>query len=521
MNNLPLLDLFTRLREAGLPLGVGEYELALQALQGGYGVASRDSLARLCRTLWVKSPEDDRIFTYHFDQAIEPEVIPAAKADPKLAVAGLGDTNVGGKHPIALAQELSLSPQTEGEPVEPAVEPSKTMPIAILMGSVALGVTALCLITLAFLQSRPSVTAGRSSETPKSIRAGGPPPFNPQKPIQRGNIPVIPKPVLKPVAPIEPSVPTEQNVPVPSPFLTLLGQPNTWGVLGAMGFLVGFSQMKRRANRLKQQSTPPIAPATKPPTLSASSELLREIEDEIQAARTARGAADGGKGEFFPVTRRQMKQSWRHLRRPVREGRATELDIEETVSQIGRQGMLLDPVLVPPRVNRLELLLLIDQDGSMIPFHALSERLVRTATQEGRLGHSSVYYFRNCPTLNLYHDRNCRESEPLQTVLATLQNTRTVVLIVSDAGAARGVFNPDRLRITRQFIAQLKRQSRYVAWLNPVPRSRWSSTKSGFHSTTAGQIAELVPMFEVTRQGLDSAIDVLRGRYHNLDGGAL
>ena len=37
MDELPLLELFTRLREAGVPLGIPDYEAALQALQKGYG----------------------------------------------------------------------------------------------------------------------------------------------------------------------------------------------------------------------------------------------------------------------------------------------------------------------------------------------------------------------------------------------------------------------------------------------------------------------------------------------------
>ena len=38
VKNLPLLDLFTRLREAGLPLGLQEYEWLLSALQAGFGL---------------------------------------------------------------------------------------------------------------------------------------------------------------------------------------------------------------------------------------------------------------------------------------------------------------------------------------------------------------------------------------------------------------------------------------------------------------------------------------------------
>ncbi|MDJ0745120.1 MAG: transposase [Xenococcaceae cyanobacterium MO_167.B27] len=65
IEELPLLELFTRLQNAGLSLGIGEYKLLLQAIRGGFGFPDRSALARLCCTLWVKSPEDKRIFDYH------------------------------------------------------------------------------------------------------------------------------------------------------------------------------------------------------------------------------------------------------------------------------------------------------------------------------------------------------------------------------------------------------------------------------------------------------------------------
>ncbi|MFN6563857.1 MAG: hypothetical protein RMY28_029230 [Nostoc sp. ChiSLP01] len=37
VNDLPLLELFTKLRQAGLPLGIEEYQLVLQAMQAGFG----------------------------------------------------------------------------------------------------------------------------------------------------------------------------------------------------------------------------------------------------------------------------------------------------------------------------------------------------------------------------------------------------------------------------------------------------------------------------------------------------
>ena len=68
--NLPLQELFTRLRQAGLSLGIDEYKLLLEALRGGFGLADKAALARLCCTLWVKSPQEKRIFDYHFEQVM-------------------------------------------------------------------------------------------------------------------------------------------------------------------------------------------------------------------------------------------------------------------------------------------------------------------------------------------------------------------------------------------------------------------------------------------------------------------
>jgi uncharacterized protein with von Willebrand factor type A (vWA) domain len=209
--------------------------------------------------------------------------------------------------------------------------------------------------------------------------------------------------------------------------------------------------------------------------------------------------------EYFPVTRRQMKQSWRHLRRPVREGPPEELDVIATIEKIGREGILLEPVMVPRRSNRAELVLLIDQDGSMVPFHVLSRQLVETARRGGRLRRAGVYYFHDYPAGYLYRDPARLEAQLIPEALAAI-GERATVLIVSDAGAARGNFDPERLEQTRAFVQQLRQSVRRYAWLNPMPNDRWPGT-------TAGEIARLAPMFEMGRRGLDAAISALQGRY--------
>jgi len=208
--------------------------------------------------------------------------------------------------------------------------------------------------------------------------------------------------------------------------------------------------------------------------------------------------------DYFPVTRRQMKQSWRYLRRPIREGVPTELDLDATVQKILRDGILSAPVLVPRRTNRTDLILLVDRQGSMVPFHQLSQQLIETAERGGRLRQTNVYYFHNCPDRLLFQNSALWQGRAMETVLAEA-GRGAVILIVSDAGAARGFYNSQRIETTRDFIEQLRRSLRYFAWLNPMPEETW-------RGTTAEEIAKIAPMLSLNRQGLNDAIAILRGR---------
>jgi uncharacterized protein with von Willebrand factor type A (vWA) domain len=237
----------------------------------------------------------------------------------------------------------------------------------------------------------------------------------------------------------------------------------------------------------------------------------KDVKDEEQVVKSLSMKTFMLTGEYFPVTGRQMKQSWRYLKRPVREGLPVELDLEATVNQIGYKGILLDLVLVPPRVNRSELFLLLDQDGSMVPFHLLSRRLGETLLHGGRQGKVGIYYFQNYPTEYLYRDCYRQEAESIEKFLLRLHTERSSILIFSDAGAARGRYTEKRVELTKNFLTKLKRKVRYVAWLNPMPKEYWKDT-------TAEQINKMVPMFEFSRRGLQDAIGVLKGRPTNFEG---
>jgi uncharacterized protein with von Willebrand factor type A (vWA) domain len=354
---LPLLDLFNRLREHGLPLGVSEYQDVLRALRAGAGVECYEALARLCCTVWTTSTEEVVLFHRIYDQMLE--ILPA---------------------------------------------------------------------------SAPAAPEQREEQPPE---------------LNDSHTPVV----------------SEASVP-----------------------------------GLSHSSKAPSGP-------------LMELDDPIQIVQAVRRSVSHDEDmpsphfslltEYFPVTRRQMKQSWRRLRRLVRQGPPEVLDIRATVEKVSHEGVLLEPVLVPRRVNQAELVLLLDQDGSMVPFHILTRQLLQTLQRGGRLGQAGAYYFHDFPTGYLYRDATRVEAVQFDNALREI-GERAFVLIVSDAGAARRTFDQERIDRTRVFVGHLIQSVRRCAWLNPMPRSRWSDT-------SAEQIAHHIPMFEMSRRGLDAAISKLRG----------
>ncbi|MCT7967181.1 CoxE [Laspinema sp. D1] len=381
INDLPLRELFDKLRQAGFVLGIEEYELLLEALMKGFGLPDEAALKRLCKTLWVKSVQEEKIFDDYFEKVI--------------------------------SKPLETSLVTLEKPV-PAQPPIPTTPPQVKL---------------------------TPPQPPKDEK------ISPDK-----------------LASSEPQKPTIK--------------PDS------------------KSDQLKS-ADPEISP-----------EVAVETGDEVQLAKIKTRDQFLLYSDYLPLTKREMKQTWRYLRRPIREGPLVELDVTATIENIIRDGFFLDPVLVPQRLNRVELVLLLDVDGSMVAFHSLGDRIKETAMRGGRLGASRVYYFHNCPVDYVYGTAGYSQVVRVEEMLSGLSPNRACLLIFSDAGAARGGYSEDRLELTQRFLQQCQQRLRYLVWVNPVPRERWEMT-------TAGEIAKLIPMFECDRLGLQNAVKVLRGNLVN------
>jgi uncharacterized protein with von Willebrand factor type A (vWA) domain len=206
----------------------------------------------------------------------------------------------------------------------------------------------------------------------------------------------------------------------------------------------------------------------------------------------------------LPITRRNMKASWRYLRLMRRIGQRVELDIPGTIEQTYKQGVMLEPVLMPRRTNQAQLLILTDEGGSMVPFRHTTQALLESAAQCG-LRRVAFYFFHDAPLFYLFNNPLMRQKHAEDIDKALGDFSGAGVLILSDGGAARGNLDKTRVTQTANFLKKLRERRLNVAWLNPVPAERWVGT-------TAERIREKcsVKMRSYDRDGLEASVNALR-----------
>jgi uncharacterized protein len=205
----------------------------------------------------------------------------------------------------------------------------------------------------------------------------------------------------------------------------------------------------------------------------------------------------------LPVDRRSLAYGWRILRRFKADGVLDVVDVMATVEQTARQGFYVAPVLQRRLVNQARLLLLIDREGSMVPFHRFSQEVVQTAQEDYDETAIKVAYFHNILYEYVYEDEHMIKLIELDNLLEWC-NQETIVLIVSDGGAARRNRRLERITATTKFLANLRANTSLIGWLNPVPQERWEGT-------SAEILAYAVPMVVMTNDGFQQAIGLVRG----------
>ncbi len=203
-------------------------------------------------------------------------------------------------------------------------------------------------------------------------------------------------------------------------------------------------------------------------------------------------------GSYEPLEERAMRQHVRQLRQQTYRNATLNDDLGATIRRVTQQGFF--DGLVRTRNLRYEvpLTLLIDRRGSMVPFHHLSDQLAEAVLEQPG---ASVRYFQNSFEKFLFRTPFLTEPEPFNNWQMAI-TAHSLVVILSDAGAARGFYNQDRIGQMRKMVGMLHRFR--TVWLNPMPRERW-------WATSAAAIATDVPMYALDDMEIGTAIKNLNG----------
>jgi len=213
---------------------------------------------------------------------------------------------------------------------------------------------------------------------------------------------------------------------------------------------------------------------------------------------------------------RQIGMALRRLRKLGRHGGPEELDLEATIDKSAKNGGEIDLVFAPERKNRVKLMLLVDVGGSMDPHADLSERLFSATHASNHFHHFETRLFHNCPYSRLYTDIYHGRSEPTAEVLKQVDETWSLIFVgdawmspfeLTHVGGAIDFAHHNRTT-GLDWLERFRERCPNSVWLNPEPKRIWNAP-------SVRMIRRLFPMYELTLEGLDEAVDVLCGRRPN------
>lgn len=220
---------------------------------------------------------------------------------------------------------------------------------------------------------------------------------------------------------------------------------------------------------------------------------------------------------------RQFEVALRKLRQLSRNEEVPRdvLDIDKTVDATCRRAGMLELVWDKPRKNTVKVILAMDSGGSMNPYSRLCSQLFSAASKVNHFKDIKFYYFHNCIYERLFKDPFCIVKNSVKTtdILRELDPNYRLI-IVGDASMAPsellsiggaldwGVENDEPGEV---WLRRLAHHFTHSVWLNPVPEYMWPPEGERTYDTI-GLIRRIFPMYELTVEGLERAVDKLKVR---------
>ncbi|NPU83259.1 MAG: hypothetical protein HPY65_02135 [Syntrophaceae bacterium] len=215
-----------------------------------------------------------------------------------------------------------------------------------------------------------------------------------------------------------------------------------------------------------------------------------------------------------PLTESQIGEALKKLRRMTPAGPRDVVNVDKTIYETMRNGGEIDIVFDRRLKDRLKIILMIDNGGwSMDPYVAIVQTLFNYARSQFK--DLTIYFFHNTLYSRVWLDpQRHRKPERLEEFIRKDPETR--LIFVGDASMApyelmhtNGSIYIDQ-KEHQASIDRLKflaRNFRHSVWLNPQTEDEWGYT------WTVGVIRQVFPMFELSLDGLDKAVQYLMSRH--------
>ncbi len=215
-----------------------------------------------------------------------------------------------------------------------------------------------------------------------------------------------------------------------------------------------------------------------------------------------------------PLTEVQMGEALKRLRRMIPSGPKDVVNVDETIYETMRNAGEIEIIFDRRLSDRLKIILMIDNGGwSMDPYVEVVQTLFHYARSQFK--DLKIYFFHNTIYSRVWQDPQRRyKPEPIEDFIRKDPETR--LIIVGDASMApyelihtNGAIYIDQVEVGTglERLKYLANIFRHSVWLNPQPEHDWR------HTFTVGMIRQVFPMFELTLDGLEKAVQHLMARH--------
>jgi len=212
-----------------------------------------------------------------------------------------------------------------------------------------------------------------------------------------------------------------------------------------------------------------------------------------------------------PLTQAMVGEALKRLRHMTPSGPKDELNIDDTIYRTMKNGGEIEIVFHRRLRDRLKIILAIDNGGwSMDPYIRVVQTLFDYAGAQFK--DLKTYYFHNTIYDVLWEDP-ARRKRPKPLEEFTRMDPETRLILVGDASMAPyelmatdgSIYIGDRNAMPSiERMHFLAKTFSHAAWLNPVSFARWNYTR------TIGLIHQIFPMFELSLDGLEKAVNHLK-----------